>query len=73
MGFDNGEVFILAGRAPFSSTAINTVTTQTKIIVDLAFNVGNTRMVVCYSDSSRFYMVSNYAVGGYTTTNHDYT
>jgi WD40 repeat protein len=62
VGLSNGNVLIIPGKAPFSSTAAYTITTQNnKNVADLDFNAGGTQMVVCLSNWNSFFVITNYA------------
>lgn len=71
VGFDDGKVRLIKGTLPMSSTALNTMTTLSSTIVDIDFNYGNDKLLVCYSDDHSILVVKNYALTTYTTDNDD--
>jgi WD40 repeat protein len=61
IGFDDGKVRLVPGQPPFSNSANKTISTQNKDIVDIDFNYGLDKLLVCFSDDQDFYVIKNYA------------
>jgi WD40 repeat protein len=73
IGFDNGNVKLLSGTAPFSSTVIRTISSQNKNIADIDFNYGYDKLLVCYTSDSKIFVIKNYASASPTSDNRDTT
>jgi len=62
VGLSDGSVDLIPGKFPFSSTANRSFTPAAgKTVSDIAFDVGNANLLVCYSNSGTFYVIHNYA------------
>ena len=70
VGFSNGSINIIPGRAPFSNTTsfnINTPRSGSNIF-DLAPNSLDTKLLVCYTDTI-FVVISSYLSNSTTSVN----